>query len=61
MDRIGSEEVGQRASIRKGDLASRIGSTVEWYAYFNYGTATAQIFDQLFFPSENLLTGTLAA
>jgi MFS family permease len=36
--------------IRKAALASTIGTTIEWYDYFLYGTAAALVFPALFFP-----------
>jgi MFS family permease len=36
--------------IRKAALASTIGTTIEWYDYFLYGTAAALVFPTLFFP-----------
>ncbi|MFE4972188.1 MFS transporter [Kitasatospora sp. NPDC056651] len=39
--------------------ASLIGTTVEWYDYFLYGTAAALVFGKLFFPHSDPLTGTL--
>ncbi|CAN7736987.1 MFS transporter [Variovorax sp. LjRoot290] len=42
-------------------LASMMGTTIEWYDFFLYGTAAALIFNKIFFPSIDPLTGTLAA
>ncbi|WP_343719307.1 MFS transporter [Achromobacter dolens] len=42
-------------------LASMMGTTIEWYDFFLYGTAAALIFNKIFFPSFDPLTGTLAA
>jgi MFS transporter, MHS family, shikimate and dehydroshikimate transport protein len=61
MDRVGGEGAGQVESIRKVSLASFIGTTIEWYDYFLYGTAAALVFNQLFFPNVDPLIGTLTA
>jgi MFS transporter, MHS family, shikimate and dehydroshikimate transport protein len=61
MDRLGGEDVGQRTSIRQVAFASMIGTTVEWYDFFLYGTAAALVFNQLFFPTFAPLAGTMAA
>jgi MHS family shikimate/dehydroshikimate transporter-like MFS transporter len=42
-------------------LAGTIGTIIEWYDFLIYGTAAALIFNQLFFPRFDPLTGTLAA
>jgi len=47
--------------LRRVVLASLIGTTIEWYDFFLYGTAAALIFNKLFFPSFDPLTGTLLA
>lgn len=42
-------------------LASFIGTTIEWYDFFIYGTAAALAFPTLFFPSENEFIATISA
>jgi metabolite-proton symporter len=42
-------------------LASFIGTSIEWYDFFLYGTAAAVVFNQLFFPTLDPLAGTMAA
>jgi len=49
------------ASIRKVAIASFIGTTIEWYDFFLYITASALIFGRLFFPKYDALTGALAS
>jgi MFS transporter, MHS family, shikimate and dehydroshikimate transport protein len=61
VERVGGEWEGQRASITQVAFASFIGTAIEYYDYFLYGTATALVFNQLFFPQFAPLTGTLAA
>jgi metabolite-proton symporter len=47
--------------LRRAVVASTIGTAIEWYDFFIYGTAAGLIFGKLFFPNEDPLTGTLAA
>ncbi|CAN5284605.1 MFS transporter [soil metagenome] len=61
MDRAGGQQEGQTSSIRPVIVSSFIGTTIEWYDFFLYGTAAALVFNQLFFPSFEPLAGTLAA
>ena len=49
------------SSVRKVIVASLIGTSLEWYDFFIYGTAAALVFNQLFFPSFEPLVGTLLA
>lgn len=46
---------------RRVVMASMIGTTIEWYDFFLYGSAAALVFNRLFFPSYDPLTGTLLA
>jgi MFS family permease len=46
---------------RRVALASAIGTTVEWYDFYLYATATALVFNTLFFPGISATAGTLAA
>ena len=59
MERLGGEHEGQVSSVRQVAIASSIGTALEWYDYFLYGTAAALIFNQLFFPEAEPLVGTL--
>jgi MHS family shikimate/dehydroshikimate transporter-like MFS transporter len=56
---LGGEDTGAATSIRKVVVASFIGTTIEWYDYFIYGTAAALVFPALFFPDFSELAGTL--
>ena len=46
---------------RRVALAGAIGTTIEWYDFFIYGTAAAVVFAPQFFPQVSELAGTLAA
>ncbi|PYR81576.1 MAG: MFS transporter [Acidobacteria bacterium] len=48
-------------SIRTIALASLVGTTIEWYDFFLYGTAAALVFNRLYFPTFDARVGTLAA
>jgi metabolite-proton symporter len=49
------------AQLRKAVIASTIGTTIEWYDFFIYGTAAGLIFGKLYFPNSDPLTATLLA
>ena len=55
--------VGERqgSSIGKVVFASLVGTAVEWYDFFLYGSAAALVFGALFFPESDPVTGTLLA
>ena len=52
---------GDTQSVKKVAAASFIGTTIEWYDFFLYGTAAALVFGDLFFPESEPLVGTLLA
>ncbi|MEV0490158.1 MFS transporter [Streptomyces atratus] len=46
-------------SLKRIVAASLIGTTIEWYDFFLYGSAAALVFNKLFFPDSEPLVGTL--
>src|ERR1700712_2045078 len=46
---------------RRVAFATLIGTSIEWFDFFVYGAAAALVFNKLFFPTDNPLTGTLLA
>lgn len=63
MVRLEVSEAGRPLSAehRKVALASFVGTAIEWYDFYLYGTAAALIFPSLFFPTFDPLYGTLAS
>jgi len=61
MERIGGQRAGETQSVWQVIVASFIGTIIEWYDFFLYGTAAALVFNKLFFPNIDPLLGTLAA
>lgn len=55
-----SDEVKKQNSVKVA-TASLIGTAIEWYDYFLYGTMAATVFAKLFFPKEDPIVGTLMA
>src|SRR5438128_8694438 len=52
-----SEE--RRKQMVRAVVASTVGTSIEWYDYFLFGTMAALVFPKLFFPKADPLTGTL--
>ena len=60
MESVAGEGMGRETtSMGKVALASFIGTAIEWYDYFIYGTAAALVFPALVFPDFSELAGTL--
>lgn len=53
--------VGDRRQTTRSVLAGTIGTVVEYYDFTLYATATALVFNKIFFPSVDPLVGTIAA
>ena len=53
--------VATQTDVRRVALASAIGTTIEWYDFFIYGTAAAVVFGPQFFPQISEVAGRLAA
>ncbi|HEX5205140.1 MAG TPA: MFS transporter [Actinoplanes sp.] len=51
----------KRTNIVKVVAASLVGTAIEWYDFFLYGSAAALVFGSLFFPKSDPVTGTLLA
>jgi metabolite-proton symporter len=57
----GLSEAEHSSALRKAVIAATIGTTIEWYDFFIYGTAAGLVFGKLYFPNSDPLTATLAA
>jgi MFS family permease len=53
------DENEQRKQVRRAVIASTVGTSIEWYDFFLYGTVAALAFPKLFFPSASAYAGTL--
>ena len=54
-------EAQHSTQLRKAVIASTIGTTIEWYDFFLYGTAAGLVFGKLYFPNQDPLAGQLLA
>lgn len=51
----------KQREVRRVVLASFVGTVIEWYDYFLFGTAAALIFAPLFFPADNAFVSQMAS
>src|SRR5215471_5519221 len=54
-------EAEHSAQLRKAVIASTVGTAIEWYDFFLYGTAAGLVFGKLYFPNSDPLSATLLA
>jgi metabolite-proton symporter len=51
----------RRRQVRRALFAGTVGTSIEWYDFFLYGTAAALVFPELFFPKSSHYAGALAS
>jgi metabolite-proton symporter len=51
----------RRRQVRRAIFAGTVGTSIEWYDFFLYGTAAALVFPKLFFPGASAYAGVLAS
>ena len=59
--RDGKDAGVRRSQVRRAMVAGVVGTSIEWYDFFLYGTAAALVFPKLFFPDASPYLGTLAS
>jgi MFS family permease len=57
----GLPDAEHSAQLRRAVIASTVGTAIEWYDFFLYGTAAGLVFGKLYFPNQDFLTATLLA
>ncbi|HYC12901.1 MAG TPA: MFS transporter [Stellaceae bacterium] len=57
----GLSEIEHRGQLRRAVVASTVGTAIEWYDFFLYGTVAALVFPKIYFPNDDPLVGTLNA
>jgi metabolite-proton symporter len=51
----------RQSQVRRALIAGTVGTSIEWYDFFLYGTAAALVFPKLFFPDASAYAGALAS
>src|SRR6266566_915139 len=58
---IDEDHAPETRALVEAVIASTVGTTIEWYDFFLYGTAAALVFPKLFFPSFDPFVGQVLA
>ncbi|TDD90558.1 MFS transporter [Saccharopolyspora karakumensis] len=59
---VGAEHAPARArEARKAGITAFVGTTIEWFDFYIYGSASALVLGKIFFPEASPALGTLAA
>ncbi|MFT3688362.1 MFS transporter [Paenirhodobacter sp.] len=58
---VHKEDMIPDADRRRALMGSAVGSTIEWYDYFLYGTMSATVFGTMFFPTSDPVVSQLLA
>ena len=56
-----SQQSAAQPVSRRAVIASLVGTSIEWYDYFLYGTAASLVFNKIFFPTVDPIVGLLLA
>jgi len=60
-ERLSPASANSTTEVKRIVVSSVIGTAVEWYDFLIYGTASALVFNKLFFPTLDPVLGTIAA
>src|SRR5438128_10681184 len=58
---MSANDLATRQQLRRAIIASTIGTSIEWYDFFLYGSAAALVLNQQFFPNVDPTSGVLIA
>ena len=58
---MSTNDLATRQQLRRAIIASTIGTSIEWYDFFLYGSAAALVLNSQFFPNVDPTSGVLIA